>query len=316
MNTKKILVTGASGFVAGYLIPALLKSNPKARVLGISRHLPRELKSSKRLRLKRADLVQFNPLKNIIQDFKPQEVYHLAGMSSVADSFKDPSQIFHVNVEGTINLFEALAGLKLKPKVLLVSSGQIYGKTFRKKISPGETDPAEPLSPYALSKLMMEEVGKCYFVDYHIPVFIVRSFNHTGPGQDSQFSVANFVRQFARMKPGKISNLSVGNVEVLRDFSDVRDIVEGYKEIVKKGKAGEVYNLGSGLALPLRKIIKQLVKLSGCRVKIVSNLKRRPLDIKVMRADIRKIQREIGWRPHYSFQQTLKDLYRYSCQQI
>lgn len=310
MNPERILVTGANGFVAPYLIASLVHNEPRSKILGISRHLPKPGKVSlKPVAFRSVDLANFGALEKVIRSFRPTQVYHLAGLSSVADSFKDPCSIFHVNVEGTANLLESLVKTRLKPQVLLISTGQVYGRTFLKKQSPSEQDPILPMSPYALSKRMMEELGLYYFHNYGLPVMIARPFNHFGPGQKPNFSLASFAAQFAKMKKGKESKLFVGNIDISRDFSDVRNVVRAYQLILKKGKAGEIYNVGSGASQPLRRVIRSLERLSDTRVRIISRLKLRPLDIPVMRADIRKIIR-LGWGPRYPFLRSLEELLR------
>jgi len=309
-SMPRILITGAGGFVSAHLIDHLAEKYPRASLLGVGRFAVSGRDPQRpRIVYRRIDLSLPHALPRLMKEFRPTQIYHLAGYSSVVRSFEEPFEALRDNTHTAVSLFESVLAAGLKPRVLLVSTGQVYGRTFAKKARPAESDPVEPVSPYALSKLMMEQVGLYYFKNHAIPVLAARPLNHIGPGQSADFSIPAFARQFAQMTRGRVCRLKAGNVDVRRDFSDVRDIVRGYAAIMEKGRAGEAYNLGSGRAVTLRRIIRGLERVSGIRVKIETGGKPRPGDLPRMQVSIRKAGRETGWRPRIPLEMTLRDIY-------
>jgi GDP-4-dehydro-6-deoxy-D-mannose reductase len=291
----RVLITGITGFAGSHLAEYILARHPGVEVFGIVRWRSRMeniLPIQDRIELCEADLKDMVSLQGCLAHIRPDRIFHLAAQSFVPASWKCPAETFAINATGEINLFEALL------------------RVFPDEIPMKETNPLRPLSPYAVSKVAQDLLGYQYFQSYGLPVVRTRGFNHTGPRRGEVFVTSSFAKQIAEIEKGKKEPvIHVGNLDAQRDFNDVRDIVEAYWLSLEKGEPGEVYNIGSGVARPIREVLDNLLSLSKAQVRVEVDPKRlRPSDVPILLADSSKFIGRTGWKPRLPFQQTLRDL--------
>jgi GDP-4-dehydro-6-deoxy-D-mannose reductase len=316
------LITGAGGFAGSHLADLLVAQGfevhaalaPAQNAENIS-HLKRQV------RIVRFDLRNPGKVRQVIDEIRPNVIFHLAAFSSVGQSFEHERLTYEINFLGTLNLFEAAAGkqtLKRLSKVVVVSSADVYGAFTPRNQSLTEETTLAPISPYGVSKAAMERLAQYHIRRYGIPITIVRPFNHTGPRQSDIFVLPGFAKQIAGIiELGRKPLLRVGALSVKRDFSDVRDIVAGYALAAEKGKPGEVYQLCSGRAVKIEAALKALIRLSGRKITTqVDPARLRPADIPVLRGDNSKATKELGYAPRYTLQTTLADTLAYWRQRI
>jgi GDP-4-dehydro-6-deoxy-D-mannose reductase len=292
----KALITGISGFVGEYLAEYLISQG--LEVSGTC--LPQEPVSTylqKNTKVYVLDLLDREQTKSVLEQVEPDYVFHLAAQSSVALSWKNPALTFDVNVKGAIHLLEGIRELALNPRILLI----------------GSSEQARASNPYAISKMTQEMLGKMYAGAYSMEIVMVRAYNHTGPRQRPTFVIPDFSQRIALMEKGKMEPvLKVGNLDAVRDFSDVRDIVRAYYELVLKGKTGEVYNVGSGKGYSIKELLDRLLRLSTISIEVQPDPERmRPSDVPVSICDNSKIYEDTGWRPEIDIQKTLQDVLEY-----
>ncbi len=300
----KAFITGISGFVGKYLAEHLLANGFK--IYGIDRK-GAEIAGCK---VEICDILDREKLFSIVESLKPDVIFHLAALSSVSKSFETAKETKKVNVEGTRNLFDAVVAAKISPIILVVSSLQIYGKPDRLPIK--EDAPLRPASPYAESKVEQERLCREYSEKKKLRIIISRSFNHTGPRQSDDFAWPSFARQIAEIEAGKRKELSVGNLDVERDFSDVRDIVKAYLLAIKKCKPGEVYNICSGKAYNIGKMLDVMKSHSTAKARVAVDSSRvRKEDVHILYGDNSKFAKATGWKPEIPFEKTLKDILEY-----
>jgi GDP-4-dehydro-6-deoxy-D-mannose reductase len=316
MLKPNILITGVSGFVGGHLLDRL-RTDGFDRLWGLTRQ---KLGSNSRyegIQLLQGDLRDQDRLKTLLQIAKPDWIFHLAGQALVSASWEDPRGTFAANADAQISLFEALRSLKQNPRILVVCSSEEYGLIKEDELPVKETNPLRPLSPYAVSKVAQDLLAFQYFRSYGLRTIRVRAFNHTGPGRPKQYAISNFAYQVAQIERGAApAELSVGNLDVRRDYMDVRDMVHAYVVALQKGEEGDVYNLSSGHAQNLRDILETLLSLSKSKIEIkVDPARLRPSDLPIIFGSSAKFERLTGWRPKITMQTTLTDLLHYWRQQ-
>ncbi len=299
---KTVLLTGASGFVGRHFARELRAAG--LMPVGLDIH-----ESGDALPLVRGSVENAEDLSAAFDRFKPDAVVHLAGLSSVPRAEAEPERTFRVNVEGTLRLMEILRRRHPSVRILFVSTAQVYGGCPQGEPISEEAAP-EPDSIYALSKLAAEMVVSYYGVQYDMAVVIVRPVNHIGPGQSTDFVVSSFATQLAEIAAGRReAEMRVGNLDSIRDFIDVRDVVRGYRLLLERGVPGRVYNLASGRRLSVRGILERLCAVAGVHPRIVVDPARyRPADAGP-RLDTTRIARDTEWRPEISIEQSLKDVY-------
>ncbi len=311
MKTNKFFITGIAGFAGSYLT-AVLTDN-KTKVYGLL--APGETTTNigpflKDIELDRFDIRKGSKLINLIKKIKPDYIIHLAAFASVGKSFENERLTYDINFTGTLNLLEAATnfGRNLK-KFVLVSSSDVYGHFRPRGKLLKESQPLNPVSPYAVSKAAGE-----FLVTYHhrkeaLPSVIIRSFNHTGPRQMDNFVVPSFCRQIAEIEKGlKEPVVLVGDLSARRDLSDVRDIVRGYYLAALSGQPGEIYQLCSGRSVKIETILDKLLGLSDSKIKVKKDKSRfRKTDIPVLRGDCTRARRRLGWKPQYKLDTTLRD---------
>lgn len=312
----RVLITGITGFAGSYLAEHLL-FNKKYKISGTylaedSLRNVGEIKS--KLNLIRVDLSDQKTVYDIIERVSPDVIFHLAALTSPADSFKNPVQTLNNNISLQINLLEAVRKNNLmNTKILVTSSADIYGLVKKEDLPIDEQTPLMPTSPYSVSKIAQDFLGLTYFLSYNLKVIRVRPFNHVGPRQSSHFVVSSFARQISEIERGKREPiLHVGNLESKRDFTDVRDMVRAYVLAVEKGKDGEVYNIGSGASHKISDILNKLVSMSSSQIKIEKDeALSRPSDNPDLVCNANKFMQLTSWKPEISLETTLKETLDY-----
>lgn len=321
------LIIGGTGFVGAYLAEHLCSLGHKVAVTklpGEQRFFAeRESFVMQDVEVFDLDLLSQGAVLPLLREWKADYIFHLAAQSSVALSWKKPELTVDVNIKGSLHLLEALreiadqAGLPgavqksgRKVRVLLVGSGEEYGSVLPQEVPVQETACPRPGNIYAASKACQNMIGRIYAQAYGLDIMMVRPFNHIGRCQSPVFVVADFCRQAAQIEAGKKEPvIRVGNLDVKRDFTDVRDVVRAYALLAEFGKAGETYNVGSGRARSIREMLRIVLEHSSAEIRVeVDEKKLRPVDVPVMEADIRKLQEATGWAPRIALEQTVQEM--------
>lgn len=318
---QRVLITGITGFAGSHLAEHFLADRPGVEVFGTYRWRSRRENIEGiegKVRLLECDLSDMTAVRNALETSRPDAIYHLAAQSFVPSSWVSPLQTLTDNIAGQTNIFEAVRSLGLDPAIQIACSSEEYGLVLPDEVPIKETNPLRPLSPYAVSKVAQDFLGYQYFMSYGIRAIRTRGFNHTGPRRGEVFVTSNFAKQVATIEAGKApAVIKVGNLDAVRDFTDVRDMVRGYVLATEKGKPGEVYNLASGKAITIRAMLDKLIGLAKVEVKVETDPARlRPSDVEVLIGDYSKFHADTGWEPKIPFDQTLEDLLNYWRQRI
>ena len=306
----KALVVGGGGFVGPYLVRHLKDE------LGYEVTVTKTEKETLAMDgavVKNLDILDKNQISELLNEEKPDYLFHLAAQSSVAYSWKNPTLTVDVNIKGCVNLLEAVKDADEKPRVLLIGSGEEYGHIKKDECPIIEDNVLRPGNIYAATKSCQNMLGKIYSDAYGLDIMMVRAFNHIGPNQTPVFVVADFCKQVADIEKGKQEPvIYVGNLSAKRDFTDVRDVVKAYALLVKGGKRGETYNVGRGHAVAIEDILKEIVSMSHKDIEVkVDEKKLRPVDVPIIEPDIEKIKKEVGWEPVIELRQTLEETLEY-----
>ncbi len=317
----KALITGTTGFAGSHLVEYLFAHQPEVEVFGIRRwRSPMENIAHlvDRLTLVETDLRDYHSVYRMLEEVRPEVIFHLAAQSFVPTSWSAPAATLETNVVGQSHLFEAVRSLSLDPVIQIACSSEEYGLVHKHETPISESNPLRPLSTYAVSKIAQDYLGYQYFQSYGLKVVRTRGFNHTGPRRGDVFVTSNFAKQLALIKAG-ISKpvIRVGNLTALRDFTDVRDMVRAYWLAATRGKPGEVYNIASGKAIVIRELLERLIELTGVEVEIREDPDRmRPSDVEILIGDSSKFHADTGWQPEIPFEQTLRDIVEYWRQRV
>jgi GDP-4-dehydro-6-deoxy-D-mannose reductase len=297
---SRAFITGASGFVGPYLIRYLLKERYEVTG-GVHNSQARLPKDCRQVRL---DVTNQQQLKRAIAEVQPHEVYHLAGRTRPASG--QIEEFYRVNFGGTLNLLEAVRQQVPEAKVLLVGSGYAYGRVDHPIT---ERELLEPVDHYGVSKASADLLGGSYALG-GLQVVRVRPFSHSGPGQSPDFLLPTLVQQFAQIRAGKREPIIyLGNLNSVRDFSDVRDIVRGYHLTLQKGRSGETYNLGSGRGVSVQKLFELVHREFRKEVELrVQPSRVRLTDIPYLVADVSRAYRELGWEATIPVERTIRDM--------
>jgi GDP-4-dehydro-6-deoxy-D-mannose reductase len=301
----RALVTGGTGFVGKHLVRLLQASGTQVGVLVSYESELRDLAVDSYI----ADVRNADDVQHAISEFKPSFIYHLAAISSVELSWKYPRLTYEVNVFGTLNVLEAAMRLSSQPRILNVSTAQVYAPN---DAALTENSPVRPANPYAISKAMAE-LAAFQFSRTKAEIIIARGFNHAGAGQSPDFVMSSIAKQFAEIEAGEREpKLELGNIHVKRDFTDVRDVVKAYFLLVKQGQPNEIYNVCSGRSWSIAEIIERFQAISKVKPELaIRREKLRATDIDNMRGDPAKIHAATGWKPEISFKTTVLDLLNY-----
>jgi GDP-mannose 4,6-dehydratase len=318
----KVLITGITGFVGSHLSDYLL-ANQKAEVYGLKRwrspmdniaHLKNQV------RLYDGDLRDLSFMIFLLNEVKPDVIFHLAAQSEVTTSFNAPVDTLMTNVIGTANLLEAIRLTGQNPVAHICSSSEVYGQVLPGEVPIREDSPFRPASPYAVSKVAEDMLGWQYFTSWGIKTIRTRMFTHTGPRQSEYLVTSNFARQIAMIKKGlQPPVVMVGNLDSVRTFADVRDTVRAYWLMVEKYytgkvKAGSVYNIGGTATMTVGEMLHRMLALSDLTGKVeirVDKNKLRPSDVTLQIPCIDKFVNDTGWHPEISFDDTMLSLLRY-----
>ncbi|MDD2768963.1 MAG: GDP-mannose 4,6-dehydratase [Methylococcus sp.] len=297
---QSIFITGQNGFVGRHL-RALLEQEPWRRRF--------RLLSPKRP----YDLTDRSSLVAALAEVRPQVVVHLGAQSHVPTSFANPKATFDVNFLGTLNLLESLADTDFHGRMLFIGSADVYGLVHENELPVMEAHHPHPRNPYAVSKLAAEALCFQWSLSSRFEIVMTRPFNHIGPGQSEGFVVSGFAKQIVEIQLGiRRPEVSVGDIDVTRDFTDVRDIVVAYLLLLNRGRNGEIYNVGSGKEVLIRHALSSLMGIAGVDAKIVCQSDRmRPAEQRRMRCCVDKLSEETGWMPRVPWDQTLRDVLNY-----
>jgi len=259
------------------------------------------------------DLKDAVSTREVIRKIRPDGIFHLAAQSYVPMSWIAPQETLTTNIISQLNIFEAVRAENLDCRIQIAGSSEEYGKVFPDEVPIKETNPLRPLSPYGVSKVAQDLLGYQYFMSYGMKIVRTRAFNHEGPRRGEVFVTSNFCKQIAEIEKGKREPVVyVGNLEAVRDFTDVRDTVRAYYLVLTKGKPGEVYNICTGKGYKIKEILDILLSLTKVKVEVKVDPKRlRPSDVTLLLGDPTKIKNELGWEPKIPIEKTLKDLLDY-----
>lgn len=307
-----VLVTGIDGFVGSHLTELL---HGQVRLSGLvidPSRTPLIDRFRDRLTLHRGDIRDAEAVSEAVRAFRPAAIYHLAGQAYVPNSLKDPVDTYRTNIDGGINVLEAVRRHAPECVVLVVSSGEVYGKVAPDAVVEEESA-LRPENPYAASKACLDILARQYRAAFGLRTVVARAFNHLGPGQSDIFVGSAFARQVAEAKLGKRAPvIEVGNLDARRDFTDVRDVVRAYAALVEGERRHGVYNVCSGKAIAVREILDRLVAASGMKVEIRQDPARmRASDTPVVVGSPARIAGETGWKPSIPLERTLADLLAY-----
>ena len=246
------------------------------------------------------DLADKHTLRQSFVDARPDVIYHLAGQASVDLSWGDSSETFAVNAVGTLHVVEAAASLQHQPRVIVVSSGEVYGSVAANECPVAEDRMPAPLNPYGASKVAAEVVALQTWRGRGLPVIVTRPFNHVGPGQSPGFLVSAVAKRVAEAERDQTDEITVGNLAAVRDFSNVRDIVRAYRALAVSGVPGRTYNVGSGVGTPVRQVVEYLLSLAKRPMRMcIDPSLARPSDTPVLVADVTLIKRDTAWEPSF-----------------
>lgn len=291
----RVLVTGSKGFVGQWLVAHLERTGDE--VVGLDAEV---------------DITDAPGLTDAITAAAPDAICHLAALASVGASWKDLTATYAVNTLGVLNLLEAALACNRPPRVLLISSSEVYGRVTARDLPIVEDQPFAPVSPYAASKAAAELMGLQAWLGRGLEVIRVRPFNHTGPGQRPDYVVPALARQVAGAVASGTTVLETGNLDVRRDITDVRDVVRAYRDLLEMGAPGEVYNVCRGESVSIQEVAHRLLGLAGTDLRIVIDPARvRPVDLPELRGDPSRLRAATGWAPEIPFDETLLAVLRY-----
>jgi GDP-4-dehydro-6-deoxy-D-mannose reductase len=312
---KRVLITGITGFVGNHLATHFL-SQKNYEVIGTYRSESglASLEDSKdNIKVIRVDLNDPKAVEETITSIKPDYLCHLAAQASPAKSFSHPLETLTNNIASELSILEVLRKHALPTRVLIISTGDIYGIVKPADIPIDENTPMRPGTPYAVSKITQDYLSLQYYLAYQIDIVRVRPYNHVGPGQKAGYVISDFAKQIAEIEAGKQDPvLSVGNLDAGRDFTDVRDVVKAYELALLKGESGEAYNIGSGKSYKIADVLDTLISLSKEKIDVkVDSSKFRPIDVPKIVCDTSKFRNLTGWKPEIPFEKTLQDILDY-----
>lgn len=315
---KRYLITGFSGFVAYWFLRQLNSSctEEKAEVLGLDLHKPKDFEQGYNfenltIRFMSIDLLDRKSLEISLQAFCPDYILHLAAFSSVGESWRNPVDCYANNTNIFLNIVEAVRQNRIKCRILSIGSSEEYGNVSKADVPLREDSALTPISPYAIARVSQEMLSKCYVDSFSLDIVMTRSFNHIGPRQRDIFVIPSFAKQIVYgLLDGKQEvELTTGDVSIVRDFTDVRDVVRAYDFLLRNGKTGEIYNVCSGRGQPIADIIQIIADKLGVKVSTkVSPALVRPNDNMIIIGDNTKLHSQTGWKPEHSLESTLDDM--------
>jgi GDP-4-dehydro-6-deoxy-D-mannose reductase len=304
----RAFVTGATGFAGSYLVDNLLAHGIDVVALSHPQTSHQQLPHHPQLASIPGDLLDPATVGAAVASVQPDVIFHLAGQAYPARSWDSPAKTLAVNAGGTANVLQAAVAYG-RPRVVVVTSAEVYGRVTTDVLPLTERTPPDPRHPYGVSKLAAGQLALLYWQRYRLPVVEARPFNHIGPRQATGFVVPDFASQLAAIKHNRQNAvISVGNLDVKRDFTDVRDVVQAYRLLAEKGEPGEAYLICRGEPVSIRFLLNTLIELAGVEVQVVHDVQRaRAADIPCLYGSYQKIAQHTQWRPHISLRQSLAD---------
>ncbi len=314
---NRYLITGFSGFVARHFAEYLESTKDSFLLKGVDVQTPCFMfdhYKNVKIDFEQVDLLSKEQVKSIIKEFQPTAILHLASFSSVALSWKEPVRSFRNNTNIFLNLIDAVRKLNMDVRILSVGSSEEYGNVNDNDLPLTEDRRLNPVSPYAVARVSQEYLSQIYIGGYGMDIVMTRSFNHIGPMQRDVFVVSSLARQLVELKRSgkKRGAIVAGDVSIIRDFTDVRDVVRAYHSLLQRGRRGEVYNVCSGRGISLKELIDIMASQLGVEVDItVDDRLIRPADNRKIIGSNEKIKRELGWSNVIPLEKSLKDIIDY-----
>lgn len=303
-------MSGVTGFVGTHLVDFLLAERKDVEIYGMVRRGVERVSLPGRVNKIEAEIEHAASVDAVFDVVEPDAVVHLAAQSSVHQSWLDPEGTLRTNLHGTLHLLESLRRRGLAPPMLVIGSADEYGAAEAALLPLREDCPLRPSSPYAVSKVAQGFLALQYVLSFRMPLLRTRTFPHTGPGRGESFAESSFAKQLAEIECGRRPPLlEVGNLDAVRDFTDVRDVVRAYWLLLEKGSGGEVYNVCSGRGIAIREILERLIARARVRVEVhVDPSRLRPSDVPALVGDPERLRRTTGWEPSIPIERTLEDL--------
>ncbi len=302
-----ILITGGTGFVGSHLLEKLISLGYHNIHVTSFNGVPPEIAA-----IIPANHVHMIDLKNheqvnlLIKELKPEHIYHLAAFAAVGSSFDQCKMVLENNSEIQLALLEAVRDHAHEARILVIGSAMEYDLIGNTQRVISETHPLGPVSPYAVSKVIQDLLALSFFYSYRLQIVRARPFNHIGERQTTDFAIPHFAQQIVAIERGQQTEIHVGNLDAVRDFTDVKDVVEAYVLLMEKGTTGDVYNIGSGRGYTMQQMLDTMCHLAKTPVKVITDPNKvRPLDVPAIIADSSKI-RKLGWQPKISIEETVQ----------
>jgi GDP-4-dehydro-6-deoxy-D-mannose reductase len=308
----RALITGITGFAGGHLAQILIDRNDE--VYGVARdegygldHLSQKIKPVI------TDLRDPKAVNNLLAEFRPDAIYHLAGQAFVPTAWANPWATLENNIRPQLNILQAMVNQKSKARLLVIASNEVYGYVPANKLPVKEDTALRPDNPYGVSKVAQDVLALQYHLSHKLDVLRVRAFNHIGPRQSPFFVAASFAKQISEIEAKLVEPIiKVGNLEAQRDFTDVIDVMRAYALLVEHGLPGEAYNVGTGRAHSIGYLLEVLLSYADIDIKIEQDPARmRPSDVPTIYADNSKLQTQTGWSPIYDFEDSLRRVLDY-----
>ena len=308
----RVFITGITGFAGSHLADYCLERGD-VEVYGIVRWRSRTENIDHivdRINVLECDLRDATSTRDVIEEVKPDFIFHLAAQSYVPTSWRAPTESLTTNVLGELNIFEAVRKIGLGCRIQLAGSSEEYGMVYPDEVPITEDNPLRPLSPYGVSKVAQDLLGYQYYMSYKMDIIRTRGFNHTGPRRPPVFVCSDFAKQIVDIEKGlRPPVMYVGNLDAKRDFTDVRDIVRGYFMALEKGKSGQVYNICSEKCYSMREILDMLLAKSNIKIEIkLDKARLRPSDVPLLIGSCDRFREDTGWKPVIPFDQTLQEI--------
>jgi len=320
-KVKRVLITGITGFAGSHLAEYIMENHPDVEIFGTKRYRSNTENITEEVRDKvqwfhDVDYTDNEAVRWLIDATCPDRVFHLSANSFVPASWKSPSEVLNNNIISQVNIFDALLRNNFdyyKPRVQIACSSEEYGHVLPNECPIKESNDLRPLSPYGVSKVAQDMLGYQYFKSYGLHVVRTRAFNHTGARRGHVFVCSTFAKQIAEIEAGlKEPVVYVGNLEAVRDFTDVRDTVRGYWNALEYGAPGDVYNIGTGVGYTMSWVLETLISMSNRNIRIgVDSERQRPSDVPRLICDASKFKEQCKWKPKYKLEETLQWLLDY-----
>lgn len=312
---RKILITGFSGFVSHHFLEYLYQNDIKTEIIGVDIREPlfnyKKFMDKLKISFRIINLLDKESIKSMLCCFSPDYILHLASYSSVAYSWKYPEESFVNNTNIFLNIISSIAEANIKCRILSVGSSEEYGNVLDADMPLREDHILLPVSPYAVARVAQEMLAKVYVESYGMDIILTRSFNHIGPWQDERFVIPSFIKKIKRLKDNGVQEgiIETGDISIVRDFVDVRDVVKAYYVLLTEGTTGSIYNICSGVGVSLKDVIGMIAMEIGVKIDTKINPELvRPNDNRIIVGSYEKIYNDFGWEPKIPILNTIHDM--------